>query len=247
MGLLWQVVKNKNRLILAILALPLVFLILLGSTIAGLGSILEQRVIVSLTGNLQDRLQQNYKERNFISDIGIVQMATFYAEKTIQNPFTLVIGLGPSNYGTPAALTKISKGDAPLWVSSFFQWEVSDAVDLAKNDNLQLLGLSAKTSVFGSVLGELGLPSALAFILLTTWPLLIRLPLDRTRKDDQFLFWLKMAYLAVVLQSGLNVLGAWDNDMVLTPLIAGLVIYANPDPRTVASRPEQKAAILLTP
>ena len=35
------------------------------------------------------------------------------------------------------------------------------------------------------------------------------------------LFWLKMAYLGFVLHAVLSTLGTWDNDVVVTILMAG--------------------------
>jgi hypothetical protein len=87
-----------------------------------------------------------------------------------------------------------------------------------------LLGLSAKTSVVGVALGEYGCLGLGVFVCLFLWPLFITggsTDVDARRR----LFWLKLAYLAVMLQSMLSTLGAWDNDVVLTLLMAGFASF----------------------
>ena len=85
--------------------------------------------------------------------------------------------------------------------------------------------VSAKTSLAGVVLGEYGFIALIAFLYLLLWPFSIvgRAPDERSDgvARGSRLFWLKVAYLGLIVQAAISTLGSWDNDVVLTLLLVG--------------------------
>jgi len=137
----------------------------------------------------------------------------------------VVLGLGPSNYGSPAALTRLDRGSASAATRELFWWERMKETELSSAGELRLLGLSAKTSLPGVVLGEYGYIALLAFLYLSFWPFFI---VPRAPRESpggiawgSRLLWLKAAYLGVIVQAAISTLGSWDNDVVLTLLLVG--------------------------
>lgn len=225
LGLAWRILRHRRRLALIVSASYVMLLVLTVVFLLGAGGDLFNRAIIVLTGNLSDRLAQDYRGRNFLGDLGVLQMVTYYRERALDDPVVAFVGLGPSNFGSPACLAKVAKGSSDPWQRRYFWWETAVESELIRASELRLLGLSARTSVFGVALGELGLLGFAAFLPLTLWPLRIRPPQGaEPMARDQF-FWSRMAYLFVVLQAAVSTLGAWDHDVMFTVLLAGMAAW----------------------
>jgi hypothetical protein len=213
------ILQSRARLTRVAIALPVAGILLAGA-LFGAGSLLWGRAAAVVTGNLLGRLKDGgYQGLAFVGDLGVVQMIGDFTRLSVTDPTVVFVGMGPSNFGSPAALTRLNRGDATRSSREMFWREVASEAQLASSGELRLLGLSAKTSVLGVLLGEYGGIALLAFLYLLAWPLTLspRGDSDAVRR----LFWLKVAYVGVVLQSVLSTLGAWDNDVVMTILMAG--------------------------
>jgi len=179
-----------------------------------------------VTGNLEERVREGrYEGLNFVADLGLVEMAADYTRLAGQLPAALFLGFGPGNFGSPAALTRFARGEGPGEIRRLFWRESTDDAELAALGELRLLGLSARASLPGIVLGECGIPALLVFLMLLCLPLLIRVRSGRSCAKRDSLFWLKCAYLAIVMQSALNTLGAWDNGPATTAIMCGFAGY----------------------
>ena len=225
----WLVLRRKKWLSRAVVATPLAVLFLLVVMLAGWGGKLGERAFEATTGNFADLVARRYGGVDWLADVGLVQMFDDYSQRAIANPVVLIVGLGPSNYGSPASLTRVAKGDAEPWVRQFYFWESleSDAQRIIEGGGMRLAGLSAKTSVVGSSLGELGLLGFAAFAFLSLAPLGVTLPATWDPVQRTMLFWIKAAYLFILLQSALSNLGTWDNDVAITLIMAGLAAFSH--------------------
>ncbi len=234
LGVFVQLLRSRRwlrrSLPLATAATAVLALLIMSPARSDLGG----KAMTAVTGNLIDVIRLGgYRATAFVNDIGIVRMVREYLDIATGQPAVLAVGLGPSGFGSPAALTRVSKGDAPPRIARLFWWEVTGDQELARMGELRLLGLSAKTSLPGVVLGEYGCLGLAAFLVLVVWPFFIPPPDDR--EAARRMYWLKMAYLFVVLQSVLNALGSWDNDVVLTVIMAGFASFQ------ARSRPQLEA------
>ncbi len=158
-----------------------------------------------------------------LGDLGVVRMMEDFWRLSAEHPSAAFIGTGPANYGSPAALTRVDKGEAAPEVEELFWREVASERELIATGELLLLGLSAKTSILGVLLGEYGCLALIVFLYLLVWPLTLVAGAEADGDLDtrHRLFWLKMAYLAVVVQACISTLGAWDNDPAITVLMVG--------------------------
>ena len=216
------VLRSRARLLRLVQLAPAAALtVLLALTVAS-GTTIWTSAAELVTGNLQQRLEEGgYRGLAFVEDLGAVRMARDFTWLSARTPETLVVGAGPANYGSPAALRRVEQGHASALIRELFWWEAAKESELVNAGELRLLGLSAKTSLPGIVLGELGCLALLAFLPLLVGPLTILARLDLGADERRRLFWLKTAYVGVIAQSVVNTLGAWDNDVVLTLLFAG--------------------------
>jgi len=220
--------RRRIRRVLAV-APPAIAAILIVSSLAA-GAVLWHAMSLAVAGNLSDRLTRGrYRGVDFIGDIGAVGMIDDFITVSRGEPLTVLVGLGPASFGSPAALTRFAAGDVPPRLKEVFFRETMNETQLAGAGELRLLGLSAKTGVFGVVLGEYGAIGLLCFLCATALPFFAR---ARTAEGARFLFWLKWAYAAVVVQSMLSTLGAWDNDVVMTVLMVGFAGHLSPESGT---------------
>ena len=219
------IVRSRARLTRVATLLPATALVALAAVPLAAGTLFWSRATVVVSGNLLERLEDGgYQGMAFLRDLGVVQMVGDFEELSADNARIVFLGIGPSNFGSPAALTRLENGDAAPRSRELFWREVAKEEELVASGELRLLGLSAKTSILGVLLGEYGCIALLAFLYLLVWPLFLA-PRDGPDTLDidtaRGLFWLKVAYVGLVLQSLLSTLGAWDNDVVTTILIAG--------------------------
>lgn len=219
------VLRSRARLTRVAALLPATALVALVALPLTAGTLLWTDTAIVVSGNLRQRLQEGgYGVVTFLGDLGVVQMFEDFEQLSADDARVLFMGVGPSNFGSPAALTRVNSGDAPRRSQELFWREATKEEELVAKGELRLLGLSAKTSILGVLLGEYGCIALLAFLYLLVWPLFLvpRHAHDGSHVDAaRSLFWLKVAYLGLVLQAMLSTLGAWDNDVVMTILIAG--------------------------
>jgi len=220
-----RLLQSRRRLRRALVAAAVLVLATTLVAISPAGSATGSKAVAMVTGNLFSRIDKGrYQVGAFVHDIGVVRMFGDYLQIARDTPQVLLVGLGPGSFGSPAALTRVSTHEAPPDIANLFWWENADVMRLKHAGQLRLLGLSAKTSVIGVALGEYGCLGLGAFVCLFLWPLFITggsTDVDARRR----LFWLKLAYVALMLQSILSTLGAWDNDVVLTLLMAGFASF----------------------
>lgn len=233
------VLRSRRRLVRVLVMVPVAVLasLLFLLVSSGAGSLTTARELI--TGNLEGRLSGGgYRGLAFVRDLGVVRMFEDFGALSAADPATIVLGVGPSNYGSPAAMTRLDRGLASPATRDLFWWEVMKEPELIAIGELRLLGLSAKTSLVGVVLGEYGCIAVLAFLYVLLWPLWIPDQAVHARPAaiawGSRLFWLKTAYLAVVLQAAVATLGAWDNDVVLTLLLVGFASVMADRERTAA-------------
>ncbi len=219
----------RRRLILTLLALGL----LAGAGGAVVSRSSELRVLVrrSLVGNL-DELLVNYGAslRRVAGDVGLVQMVNYYGQRAAQDPVIAMAGFGPGNFGSPGSLAKFAAGMGYPWQQAFFAWDVD--FDRSR-DEPRLQAISYHTSLAGVALGELGVLGALPFAALVLQPLLHRqrgqpASLRRRRVGLKLAYALLLGVSMVATASS----AAWENELVMTLIMAGLSVPGQPPPAT---------------
>lgn len=225
-------VRSRARLRQVVALAPFPSLAILLVVVLSSGAAVWTRAEELVSGNLLNRLEDGgYRGAAFLQDLGVVRMLADFWQLSAADPRIVFVGAGPSNFGSPAALARVDQGTALPVIQRLFWWEATREQALAEAGELRLLGLSAKTSLVGVLLGEYGCVALLAFLYLLLWPLTLAVRGSIGEFDTgaaRRLFWLKIAYFGLVAQSVVSTLGAWDNDVVVTILIAGFAAFLVP-------------------
>lgn len=218
-----RILQSRSRLarVAAVAPWALSAAILLG--VSAVGITLWMGTVSVVTGNLMARLaDERGRDLDLVRNIGAVAMIRDYVAVTDDLPLVLAIGAGPASFGSPAALTRMSRGEGDARLSDVFWRDTAAERELVRSDELRLLGLSTRTGVIGIALGEYGPLGLLTFLTLVGMPLLLRVHHGADAVTRRAFYWVRLAYLAILLQSIISTLGAWDNDVTMTLIAAGL-------------------------
>jgi hypothetical protein len=216
LGVTYLASRFSRRQILGfMLFIPI--LLLVGAYIVFGSNAWVARLRYALTGGLPNILQ-DYQGRSIVNDIGVYQMSRYYLTQTALDPLVGAIGLGLSNYGSPAMLSRLRRGGGELWQRQFFAFDYY----ALPPDELLLHGLSYRSSLYGTILGETGFVGFSIWFFLASLPLAFRLPASPAQRRRTF--WVRLAYLMILLSAVVTWSGSWDVDLATLVVMMGLAV-----------------------